>query len=153
MPIAQLRLEEAPDDFLTGYQAVVCADILEHLAEPEVALRRLVALSAPDCLFLVSVPNVANLWVRLNLLLGRFSYAERGILDCTHLRFFTQETFRALLVAASLRPVRLLATPVPLGLVWPNLARSDLGASAAGAAGGPDPSAADRVWLPVHCAV
>ncbi|MBZ5671576.1 MAG: hypothetical protein LAO04_17845, partial [Acidobacteriia bacterium] len=44
---------------------------------------------APGGTVIVSVPNVAHLWVRLSLLAGRFDYADRGILDRSHLRFFT----------------------------------------------------------------
>jgi len=43
------------------------------------------------------VPNVANITVRAALLLGRFEYTERGILDRTHLRFFTRRTIRRLM--------------------------------------------------------
>ena len=53
----------------------------------------------------MSVPNVAHLWVRLSLLLGRFDYADRGILDRTHLRFFTRRTFLAMLTEAGLAVV------------------------------------------------
>ena len=42
----------------------------------------------------MSLPNVANIWVRLNLLFGRFNYSRVGILDETHLRFFTLESFK-----------------------------------------------------------
>jgi hypothetical protein len=82
-------------------------------------LRRLIALQRPGCTAIVTVPNVAHLWVRLQLLLGRFDYAERGILDRTHLRFYTRRTFQALLTAAGLRVVGLEAPPPPLGLVHP----------------------------------
>jgi hypothetical protein len=62
---------------------------------------------------------VAHLWVRLSLLAGRFDYAERGILDRTHLRFFTRRTLDALLAGAGLGVVRRAATPVPLYQVVP----------------------------------
>ena len=68
---------------------------------------------------IVSVPNVAHLWVRLSLLAGRFDYADRGILDRTHLRFFTRRSLLALLRAAGLAVVELAVTPVPLPLVVP----------------------------------
>jgi hypothetical protein len=68
---------------------------------------------------MVSVPNVAHLWVRLNLLLGRWEYQDRGILDRTHLRFFTRRSFRRLLAEAGLAVESLTVTPVPLPLVVP----------------------------------
>jgi hypothetical protein len=59
------------------------------------------------------------LWVRLHLLAGRFEYADRGILDRTHLRFFTRRTFVALLAEAGLEVEEFAVTPVPLPLVVP----------------------------------
>jgi hypothetical protein len=77
------------------------------------------AVLAPGGTVVVSVPNVAHLWVRLSLGLGRFDYADRGILDRTHLRFFTRRTFVAFLRDAGLTVAELRATPVPLPLVVP----------------------------------
>ena len=114
-------LENCPDDFLRYYDVVICADVLEHMTDPESALRRLVMLQNNGSVFLISVPNIANLWVRLNLLFGRFEYAERGILDRTHLRFFTQKSFLALVNSAGLRVNRVHATPIPLFLAYPAL--------------------------------
>jgi 2-polyprenyl-3-methyl-5-hydroxy-6-metoxy-1,4-benzoquinol methylase len=110
-------LEKAEDSFLSGYDCIVCADILEHLTNPENALSRLVALQSAGSLFILSVPNVANLWVRLNLLFGRFNYAERGILDRTHLRFFTRKTLLEMLDRVNLKVTKIWATPIPLELV------------------------------------
>ncbi len=110
-------IEEMDADDLRGYDAVVLGDVLEHLCEPEVVLQRLVDLQAQNGLFLVSVPNVANLWVRLHLLLGRWDYSDRGILDRTHLRFFTRRTLLAMLGKAGLEVITLQATPIPLELV------------------------------------
>lgn len=120
-------LDAAPDDFLAGHAAVVCADVIEHMAQPEAALRRLAALQPPGCRLIISVPNVANIWVRLNLLAGRFEYAERGILDRTHLRFFTRRSFEALLAGAGLRIQRREVTPIPLNLIHPWFQRSPQG--------------------------
>jgi 2-polyprenyl-3-methyl-5-hydroxy-6-metoxy-1,4-benzoquinol methylase len=96
------------------FDAIVCADILEHLRDPAAVLAALARALAPDGEIVISIPNVAHLWMRLSLLAGRFEYAERGILDRTHLRFFTRRTLHALLGAAGLRIARTTATPVPL---------------------------------------
>jgi hypothetical protein len=66
---------------------------------------------------MISVPNVANLWVRLNLLFGVFDYADRGILDRTHLRFFTRKTLAAMVKNVGLDIVSIQVTPIPLELV------------------------------------
>jgi len=101
------------------FDAIVCADVLEHLRHPLSVLTALRDALAEDGEVLISIPNVAHLWMRLSLLAGRFDYAERGILDRTHLRFFTRRTLAALIVAAGLRPTRITATPVPLYQVVP----------------------------------
>jgi hypothetical protein len=74
---------------------------------------------APGGTVIVSVPNVAHLWIRLSLLAGRFDYGDRGILDRTHLRFFTRRTFVAFLREAGLAVDELRVTPAPLPLVVP----------------------------------
>ena len=63
---------------------------------------------------IVSVPNVAHAVIRLSLLFGRFDYADRGILDRTHLRFFTRKTARRMLERAGFEIVRSVTTNVPL---------------------------------------
>ena len=114
-------------DFLRDHAVVVLADVLEHLAYPELALRRLLALQPPGTRFIISVPNVANLWIRLNLLIGRFDYTDRGILDYTHLRFFTRRSLLEMLESLGLAVQRIDVTPVPLNLVHPFFQNSGLG--------------------------
>jgi 2-polyprenyl-3-methyl-5-hydroxy-6-metoxy-1,4-benzoquinol methylase len=96
------------------FDTIVCGDVLEHLADPAAVLRTLVGALATGGDVVVSVPNVAHLWVRMSLLVGRFEYADRGILDRTHLRFFTRRSLDEMLVAAGLEPVQRATTPVPL---------------------------------------
>jgi 2-polyprenyl-3-methyl-5-hydroxy-6-metoxy-1,4-benzoquinol methylase len=110
-------IQDAEDEFLADYDVVVLGDVLEHLATPDVILQKLVNLQAPGSAFIISVPNVANLWVRLNLLLGKFDYADRGILDRTHLHFFTRKTLFALLKNAGLEIISVKVAPIPLELV------------------------------------
>lgn len=122
-------LEAAPDDFLANQEVIICADILEHTVDPQKALQRLVSLQQPGSCFLLSVPNVANLWVRMQLLFGKFNYAENGILDRTHLHFFTRSTFIEMLSACNLRIEKLKYSPIPLNLVNPFFQTTAVGRS------------------------
>jgi 2-polyprenyl-3-methyl-5-hydroxy-6-metoxy-1,4-benzoquinol methylase len=97
---------------------IVFGDILEHLPNPETILKKILERYArPQTQVIVSLPNVAHLYIRLMLLLGRFHYTERGILDRTHLRFFTRQTAMYLLEANHLKVTTVDSTPVPLPLV------------------------------------
>jgi 2-polyprenyl-3-methyl-5-hydroxy-6-metoxy-1,4-benzoquinol methylase len=100
-------LEEDGDlPFEKGYfDVIICADVLEHLREPVEVLKKLSAYLSETGFFLISVPNVAFVTVRLSLLLGKFNYSPQGgILDATHLRFFTRESFIETLKKANLKP-------------------------------------------------
>jgi SAM-dependent methyltransferase len=79
-------------------------DVLEHLLDPEEVLRRYRDLLAPDGLVLSSVPNIQHFSVIKNLLRGDFMYQPSGLLDATHLRFFTYMTFAKLMLDAGFLP-------------------------------------------------
>jgi 2-polyprenyl-3-methyl-5-hydroxy-6-metoxy-1,4-benzoquinol methylase len=76
------------------FDVVLCADVLEHMAEPEEALVAAAVALADGGMMLASIPNVRNWRVVLWPLIrhGRWSYTETGILDRTHLRFFTRKS-------------------------------------------------------------
>ena len=82
------------------FDVVICADVLEHLKDPKRILETLRAHLKPQGILIASIPNVANIVVRLNLLRGRFEYEESGILDNTHLRFFTLGAAKDLLTSS-----------------------------------------------------
>jgi len=105
------------------FDVIIYGDILEHLRNPMEVFTGFNRSLRPGGRVIVSVPNVAHLWVRLNLLLGRFGYANRGILDRTHLRFFTLSLFKRFLADAGLECDEIVATPVPLLLVVPKHAQ------------------------------
>jgi O-antigen biosynthesis protein len=97
-----------------SFDVVLCGDVLEHLRDPLGALRSAVRKLKPDGYVVTSLPNVAHGDVRLLLLGGSFRYSEVGLLDRTHLRFFTLETIRELLRAAGLLVVDTKRVFVPL---------------------------------------
>lgn len=101
------------------YSAVVCADVLEHTADPVAVLRQLRQSAKPDAVFIISLPNVAHLSARLLLLAGQWPQMERGIFDRTHLHFYTRRTAEHMLAEAGLRVLRARPTVVPLYMAWP----------------------------------
>lgn len=131
MLVADLQQERLADHFPpASYDFIVCADVLEHLPDPEAVLVQLKALLKPGGKVLISIPNVAYAGVILDLIEGGFQYRDEGILDRTHLRFFTRGSFTGFLQntgyeAESVEPVprafeeseffgRLDQLPVPL---------------------------------------
>ena len=110
-------IEDAPLPERT-YQMVLCGDVLEHTVDPVEVLRRLKRAATDDATFVVSLPNVAHVAVRAMLLFGRFPRMEKGILDKTHLHFFTRDTAEATLREAGLRVEAASVTGVPLEELW-----------------------------------
>ncbi len=109
---------ELPD--VSGpFDAIVYGDVLEHLVDPLSVLTQLNRALSPGGFVIISVPNIAHFYVRLLLLLGRFDYLDRGILDSTHLRFFTERSLHAMIADAGLVVERLTATPAPLYQILP----------------------------------
>ncbi|MCZ2441631.1 MAG: methyltransferase domain-containing protein [Burkholderiales bacterium] len=80
-----------------SYDCIVCADVLEHLREPERVLQACQALLRPGGRLLVSIPNVAYAGMIVELMHGDWKYGPEGLLDRTHLRFFTRRSFVRLL--------------------------------------------------------
>lgn len=101
-PAILLQLEsEAPFDL------IVCADVLEHMADPWTVLARLAGWLAPDGQLVTSIPNVRHISTFLSLgLAGRWPRRNRGIHDGTHLRFFARADILDLGKAAGLEPER-----------------------------------------------
>ena len=101
------------------FDVITFGDVLEHLRAPEVVLRQLYNYLVPTGHIVVSLPNIAYAGVRLSLLLGRFEYASLGVLDETHLRFYTRETAQQLLTSSGFQvdDVFAVSEPVPPDLI------------------------------------
>jgi trans-aconitate methyltransferase len=85
------------------YDCIVCSDVLEHLVDPWTTLRRLVSQLQPGGRLVASIPNIRHYKVLRDLVLrGRFAYRESGVLDSTHLRFFTLAEIEKLFASANL---------------------------------------------------
>ncbi|HYS52510.1 MAG TPA: class I SAM-dependent methyltransferase [Thermoanaerobaculia bacterium] len=99
--------------------AIVLADILEHLRDPRSLLQCVrQSLSHQGHVF-ISVPNIANVTVRIGLLFGIFEYRERGILDSSHLRFYTMRAIKREIESAGFRIVAIRGSSVPVRLIMP----------------------------------
>lgn len=85
-----------------NFDVIILADILEHLYDPWNCIKEFKKYLKVGGYFIISVPNVANWHIRLKLLLGNFDYGEAGILDDTHIRFFTFKSIKKLLNNAGL---------------------------------------------------
>ena len=108
---------EKVDRLPAGVRAVVLADVLEHLRDPASVLRLVKGALASGGWLFVSVPNIANITVRLGLLFGVFEYRDRGILDNTHLRFYTLRTIRREIENAGFRIEAVRGSSIPLRLI------------------------------------
>lgn len=95
------------------FDALIISEVLEHLTDPWDTLKRLVGCLKPGGAVFASSPNVANWMVIAELLKGRFRYDEVGVMDRTHLRWFTPESYRSLFENAGVEILE-LAPLVPL---------------------------------------
>jgi len=131
----ELALAQLPGG---GFDSIVLADVLEHLVDPAAVLAGLSEKLAPTGELIVSLPNVGHWSVLQGLLEGSWEYQDAGILDRTHLKFFTRKSALALFAAAgfavtSVTPIALAGDsgmPLPLlaalqqaGAAGPELAR------------------------------
>ncbi|HVG24622.1 MAG TPA: class I SAM-dependent methyltransferase [Thermoanaerobaculia bacterium] len=107
------RVRELP----RNVDAIVLADVLEHLRGPDRALRLVREALADAGHVFISVPNIANITVRMGLLFGIFEYRDRGILDHTHLRFYTVRTIRREVERAGFRIEEVRGSSVPIRLI------------------------------------
>lgn len=93
---------ERPFDLLKiikgqSFDYIFMTDVLEHLKNPKELLLCLKKIMDNNTRLMISVPNIAYREIRINLLLGKFDYGKTGILDETHLRFFTKKSISKLI--------------------------------------------------------
>jgi len=109
-PIAAQEALKFFDEVITGdmdtlefpfpegfFDCIICADILEHLKDPWQVLEKITRLLVPRGMIVCSIPNIRNIGILDNLVKGKWQYQDAGILDRTHLRFFTREEFATVL--------------------------------------------------------
>lgn len=103
--VMEVKMEELGPPH--SFDCIIFGDILEHLLDPWETLRRFSTLLAPNGVVISSIPNIGHISVVVGLLRGRWEYGERGLLDRTHLRFFTYRSIQQLFQQAGLKIVRL----------------------------------------------
>jgi 2-polyprenyl-3-methyl-5-hydroxy-6-metoxy-1,4-benzoquinol methylase len=102
------KLSNADLDLQDGsLDVVVYGDVLEHLVDPWQELQRRKNLLKPKGLILACIPNVGHWSILAKLMTDQWLYEDRGILDRTHLRFFTRATVRDLFESAGLKVTRI----------------------------------------------
>jgi 2-polyprenyl-3-methyl-5-hydroxy-6-metoxy-1,4-benzoquinol methylase len=95
-------LEQIALDYVNYFDFIICADILEHLREPWTVLRKLHSCLKEKGILFVIIPNIRYWRILRDLIFyGKLEYTDAGILDRTHLRFFTMTTFCSILSDAS----------------------------------------------------
>jgi O-antigen biosynthesis protein len=85
------------------FDAILFLDTLEHCRRPSEVLKRARELLTPEGVVIASIPNIANWSMRWSLLMGRFDYEATGLMDETHLRFYTIKSARELFESAGYR--------------------------------------------------
>lgn len=101
---------------LGAFDAIVLFDILEHLSDPLSSLKQISGSLNEGGRVFICLPNIANWVIRLKLLFGNFNYSDKGLLDRTHLRFFTFRAAKELIRASGLKITGRSFTPLPFEL-------------------------------------
>lgn len=112
----------APEDLHGSFDAVILGDVLEHLVDPKAMLVSLGGFLKDDGVILASVPNVTHIGVRSMLEDGMWDYQKYGILDATHLRFFSWHTLKKLFLDAGFGIAKRYDVLLPEFSVYPSLA-------------------------------
>ena len=103
-----------PPEVGSGFDLVLMADVLEHLGKPGVLLEQCKDVLTPDGSIMLCVPNIGHWYPRSRAALGMFDYDQRGILDASHLRFFTRRSIRKLVERSGYRVRRMEPVGLPL---------------------------------------
>ncbi len=105
LEVTERDLADIPDNAFGPFDVILYMDVLEHLSDPAAQLRAARRFLAPGGSIIASIPNIAHWSVRMDLVRGRFDYEEYGIMDATHLRWFTARTVQSLFAAIGARVV------------------------------------------------
>lgn len=109
-----------------GYDLIIFAEVLEHLFDPEVVIKRFMPLLKPKGAFLLSTPNLVHFYNRMKMTLGIFEYKEETVINKSHIHFFTYSTFKKALRNLGLTVIAENNVTLPETLAdilkfWPNM--------------------------------
>jgi len=107
------KADESLDRFKQKFDKIVILDVLEHLYDPKKVLMWLRNFMKLDGKIIISVPNVGHKSIIHQLLLGQFNYTPEGLLDRTHIRFFTGNSFSRVLTEASFKILQVMRIQIP----------------------------------------
>jgi 2-polyprenyl-3-methyl-5-hydroxy-6-metoxy-1,4-benzoquinol methylase len=112
-----INIENQLDKIKTKFDVIVIGDVLEHLIEPVKTLKSLAKKLTDEGKLIISLPNIANFYIRWQLMMGKWEYSDKGILDEDHKYFYTEKTAREMIEKSGLKILRNKPTPIPLPLV------------------------------------
>lgn len=108
------------------FDIIIFADTLEHLRDPKKTLLSYSGFLKPGGKIILSLPNVANIYVRFHLLAGKWNYTSFGILDRTHVTFFTLKTARLFIQSNDFEIISWRRTPIPFDVASPRFSKKPL---------------------------
>jgi len=97
-------------EYYEKFDYIVILDVLEHLIDPQGVLIKLKSFLKKTGYFIISIPNLAHCSIKANLFINDFTYTEMGLLDKTHIRFFTYKSIAELLSSSLLEVVEMKMT-------------------------------------------
>lgn len=104
--LGDVEILELDEKFENYFDFIIFADVLEHLRDPESVLRRFKRYLKDEGSVVISIPNVANWRMRINLLFGNFDYVDHGLLNKGHIRFFNVRSAKNLIKNAGFEVVK-----------------------------------------------
>lgn len=109
-----------------NYDLIIIVEVVEHLFDPEAAIKRLLPVLKNGGRILVSTPNIVHIYNRVKLILGIFNYRDETIINKSHIHFFTDTSLKKMMTRLGLKLVQDNHVIQPIFLesvlkIWPNM--------------------------------
>lgn len=115
--VVQGNIENLDNPFSVSFDYIIIGDVLEHLVHPENLLNKIKHWLSPQGILLTSIPNILHHTAIIPILMGNFAYSDAGVLDRTHLRFFTLYNSAKLLENCGYKIIDLSKKKTPTSLL------------------------------------